>query len=381
MPLVKALQASVILIAYITSGICRVTLFIWEKDGLLLLNGFLMFERNLVKKFRNLSPEIRKGSTLRKMVFVVATISCSSFGIIAAFQLFLSPCTPPYVVSMRTKCLNPGSSQTEEIDFFVVMAILLDASMYFHVGPVAALMIASFLMGFGACLQEYLTVISEITRLDPFHHMGSGRAFVMHRQILTSEIYRRNRKLTSGRQNFCQNCSRNFWWAVKSLTGKSNVWATRRQREFQALKSFRIYPQIQILVAMMNTMFRNFFIPAVFVIASNGIVFCLFVIIRMHGTISIAGLSYFVMLLGDFLLTVGVDLASVGDVYKKSVKVTEKWRKMEHHKGRRDGTTGRIAISLPPLKIRFGNNFVDHLTSLTVLDHCLNLTVSLLLMT
>lgn len=132
---------------------------------------------------------------------------------------------------------------------------------------------------------------------------------------------------------------------------------------------------------MMNTMFRNFFIPAVFVIASNGIVFCLFVIIRMHGTISIAGLSYFVMLLGDFLLTVGVDLASVGDVYKKSVKVTEKWRKMEHHKGRRDGTTGRIAISLPPLKIRFGNNFVDHLTSLTVLDHCLNLTVSLLLMT
>lgn len=49
MPLVKALQASVILIAYITSGICRVTLFIWEKDGLLLLNGFLMFERNLVK--------------------------------------------------------------------------------------------------------------------------------------------------------------------------------------------------------------------------------------------------------------------------------------------------------------------------------------------
>lgn len=112
-------------------------------------------------EFRNLSPEIRKGSTLRKMVFVVATISCSSFGIIAAFQLFLSPCTPPYVVSMRTKCLNPGSSQTEEIDFFVVMAILLDASMYFHVGPVAALMIASFLMGFGACLQEYLTVISE----------------------------------------------------------------------------------------------------------------------------------------------------------------------------------------------------------------------------
>lgn len=49
MPVLKVLQGSVIIIAYVSSAVCRITLFIWEKDGLLLLNGFLGFEKNLVK--------------------------------------------------------------------------------------------------------------------------------------------------------------------------------------------------------------------------------------------------------------------------------------------------------------------------------------------
>lgn len=45
----NVLTATVIIVAYATSGVSRLTFFIWEDDGLALLNGFLQFERNLLK--------------------------------------------------------------------------------------------------------------------------------------------------------------------------------------------------------------------------------------------------------------------------------------------------------------------------------------------
>ncbi|OXA47458.1 hypothetical protein Fcan01_17554, partial [Folsomia candida] len=279
MPVLKVLQGSVIIIAYVSSAVCRITLFIWEKDGLLLLNGFLGFEKNLVKtkinvhyltEFLELNWKIRKGSTFRKLIFVLGNMSCASFGIITAFQLSLSPCTPPYLVSMKESCLNEESPTTSRIDMLSVASILVDSAMYFHVGPVAALVITSFLMGFGISLQEYLVVISE------------------------------------------------------SPTRKSNI--TTRERDHLGLVSSQTYAQIQILVTQMNIIFRGFFIPALFAIVSNGIVFCLFV---SFDAISMACMSYFVILLWDFLLTVGVDLASVGNVYKNSVEVIESWKRLE----------------------------------------------------
>ncbi|OXA45187.1 hypothetical protein Fcan01_20314 [Folsomia candida] len=160
---------------------------------------------------------------------------------------------------------------------------------------------------------------------------------------------------------------------------KSDTFSTQRQRETRAMSSFRTYAQCRILVAQMNLIFQNFFIPGLYCVTSNGIVFAFYVIIRLHGVISLAGMSFFIILLTDFALTVGLDLASVGHVYSVSVHVTEKWRKMENL-GRKSESR-KIAKSFPPLKIRFGDNFVDHLTSLSVLNNCLNWTVSLLLMT
>ncbi|OXA45325.1 hypothetical protein Fcan01_20102 [Folsomia candida] len=311
------LKGAVIIFAYMTSGVGRLTFFIWEDEGLSLLNGFLQFERNLLKKFDNLSDKIRSGATYAKATFVLANASCASMGIVVGIQLYFAPCTPPYLVSMRSTCLMPGSQGS--LDFLGMIFILIDAGMYFHGAPPAALIIASYLLGMGASLQEYLSVIS------------------------------------------------------------GDVFSTQRQRETQAITSFRKYTECRLLVTQMNLMFKNLFIPGLYSVASNGIVFALYVIIRLHGVISLAGLSFFIMILMDFALTVAVDLAAVGHVYSISAHVSEKWKKMEYL-GRRSEAR-KIAKSFPPLKIRFGNNYVDHLTSLTVLDHCLSLTVSLLLMT
>lgn len=102
----------------------------------------------------------------------------------------------------------------------------------------------------------------------------------------------------------------------------------QRQRETQVIKSFRAYTQCRILVTQMNLMFKDLLIPGLYAVPSIGIVFALYVIIRLHGVISLAGLSFFVILLMDFALTIAIDLAAVGFVYSISVKVTEKWKKL-----------------------------------------------------
>ncbi|OXA44883.1 uncharacterized protein LOC110857362 isoform X1 [Folsomia candida] len=317
------LVGAVIIFAYFTAGVCRLTFFLWEDDGLCLLNGFLQFETNLLGNVDNLCDKIRNGVTYAKVVFVLANASCMSMGILVGVQLYFAPCTPPYLGSMRSACLNQESPGP--IDFLGMIGILIDAGMYFHAAPPAGLILASYLLCMGISLQEYLSVMS-------------GK-LMLH----------------------------------------NDVFSTQGQSETRAITSLRKYNACRLLVAQMNIMFRNVFIPGLYCVASNGIVFALYVIIRLHEEISLAGLSFFIMMLMDFLLTVGVDLASVGRVYSVSVEVTETWRKMENL-GRKSEAR-KIAKSFPPLKIRFGDNFVDHLTSLSVLDYCLNWTVSLLLMT
>ncbi|OXA44922.1 hypothetical protein Fcan01_19884 [Folsomia candida] len=325
MSLPHILKALVVLITYTICVVCRITCYVWEKEGFLLVNGFLQFEQKLLKEIPIIDAKIRKGATYAKIVFVISTASCASFGIIVPLQLFRNPCTLPYVGSMRAACLLP-TSQHDGLDAIAVIGILFDAFMYFHVAQPAALVIVNFLLGFGCSLQEYMALLgSQIARIRI-------KAFV-----------------------------------------------TPRIKNDLIIQSFRIYAQCQILVKQIDVVFKNLFIPGVYAVASNGIVFSLYVCIRMHSTISIAGLSFFVTLLMDFILTIGVDLASMGYVNLKSSQLTEKWKNMEGF-GRKSEAK-RISRSFQPLKIRFGSNFIDHLTSLVVLDHCLSLTVSLLLMT
>lgn len=62
-----------------------------------------------------------------------------------------------------------------------------------------------------------------------------------------------------------------------------------------------------------------------------------------------------------------------------SIRFSEKW--ICGYKGRSNSATRkRVCRSLPPLKVQFGNNFVEPLTPLVVQEFCIRQTTSLLLM-
>lgn len=79
------------------------------------------------------------------------------------------------------------------------------------------------------------------------------------------------------------------------------------------------------------------------------------------------GFSFFPMVLMDTTLVIGFDFAAMSFVYTQSKVAIKEWKQLDWFKRK----------SL--LKVRFGLNFVDELTSLTVLNFCINQTVSLLL--
>lgn len=134
------------------------------------------------------------------------------------------------------------------------------------------------------------------------------------------------------------------------------------------------YRQLQLIETQMNVTFRALFIPGGFTTASVIVIFSLYVCIKMHSAIRMPGFAFYPTLLIDAMLVIGVDFASAGGVYSKSKRFVTICRKWNSRKALR--LEGK---SLQPLKIRFGMNFIDELTSLTILDFCLSQTVSLLL--
>lgn len=154
--------------------------------------------------------------------------------------------------------------------------------------------------------------------------------------------------------------------------------SSSHSKEADIIAVFDYYAQIQLLVKQMNVTFQDFFIPIGLAFFSNALIFVLYVCIKLHDAIPMPGFLFFPLILTDALLVIGVDFASAGFVHSKSNVVIAKWKMLCGFKRRTQLKTK--AHSFPPLKIRFGMNFIDEMTSLTILDFCLNQTVSLLLM-
>lgn len=125
----------------------------------------------------------------------------------------------------------------------------------------------------------------------------------------------------------------------------------------------------------MNITFQDFFTPVGLSVCSNALIFALYVCIRLHDVIPMPGFVFFPMILGDAMLIIGVDFASAGPVYLTSKEVSSQWKMLAGK-----SQAKRKARSFCPLKVRFGMNFIDELTSLTILDFSVGQTVSLLVM-
>ncbi len=152
--------------------------------------------------------------------------------------------------------------------------------------------------------------------------------------------------------------------------------SSTRVMELQLQPIISKYRQLQLIEKQMNVTLRSFFIPGCLTFTTIGEIFTLFVCIKLHQEIPIQAFAFFPMLGLDLILVIGVDFASLGFIYLRSQEFVEGCKKLNGVK-----LVRRQTRSFPPLKIRFGMNFIDELTGMTILDFCLNQTVSLLLMT
>lgn len=151
-------------------------------------------------------------------------------------------------------------------------------------------------------------------------------------------------------------------------------------RQEGVLDIFREYMQLQLMVRQVNITFRDLLIPGTIAMISNLGVFSLYVTVRLHGVIPMPGFLFFPLLLSDTVLVIAIDFASAGFVYMESKNIVTEWQKNSSFRTRKKSMVHTKARSFSPLKFQFGMNFIDELTSFTVLDYCLNQTVSLLLM-
>lgn len=74
----------------------------------------------------------------------------------------------------------------------------------------------------------------------------------------------------------------------------------------------------------MNVTFQDIFTPVGISVASNALIFALYVCIKLHDVIPMPGLAFFPMVLVDAALIIGVDFATGGQVYLASKVVHSK---------------------------------------------------------
>ncbi|OXA45218.1 hypothetical protein Fcan01_20143 [Folsomia candida] len=163
------------------------------------------------------------------------------------------------------------------------------------------------------------------------------------------------------------------------LTGVTFLWLECAffikcyQKEFASLADYR---KIQIFEKILNSCTREgIFLKFVILIPSLQMLIS-FVVIKMlhsgHDFLAVMFVWMYVIILGSTLLT----FSAAAKVYDTSTKWIEGCRGGERKKYAR-----KMHRSLIPLRLYFGNNFVEILTPLLVQEYCVRQTATFLLLT
>lgn len=105
--------------------------------------------------------------------------------------------------------------------------------------------------------------------------------------------------------------------------------------------------------------------------------FSCYVCIKLHDTMSLPALAFYFLIYGDaIILTTSVFTAS-SYVFITSRKLLARWR--TEWKMTQNSELRRSFRACSPMKVRFGDNFVDNSTPLVIQDTCTRQTVSSLL--
>lgn len=137
------------------------------------------------------------------------------------------------------------------------------------------------------------------------------------------------------------------------------------------------YKNLRVLEAINNNCVRARILPALVVdlpaiqLASG------YVCIKLHTTMSLPAIACFGLIYWDVIIFTTAMFTASSRVYTKSGELLATWRAQWRSGSRSE--LRRSLSSLCPVKVRFGNNFVDHSTPLVFQDTINNLTVSCLL--
>lgn len=144
----------------------------------------------------------------------------------------------------------------------------------------------------------------------------------------------------------------------------------------QLTTRIQIYRCLQVLEKELNHFGSTQVIPSILIMAPIVQIFCTFVLIKLFRTLPSEGIMTY-----PYLILIAVTACMVFETFAaqlltKSAKQCGDW-KMEKNLSK---VNRKAIISLQPMRIKMGNNFIDRSTALVTQDFCITQTVSLLLM-
>lgn len=170
-----------------------------------------------------------------------------------------------------------------------------------------------------------------------------------------------------------------YYMQTVLLTGVAFLWVECRTFIWNCAKGSAeqiVYRKLQVLERVLNVCTRKgVFLKGALLVPTLQIILAVITIVAYHKgqnlmLVLFLALLYIVMLSFTLFL-----FSAAAQVYG----ITEQWIKRCKF-GRRKGWERKFQKSLTPLRLQFGNNFVEMLTPLVVEQFCMGQTISILMM-
>ncbi|OXA47361.1 hypothetical protein Fcan01_17728 [Folsomia candida] len=287
---------------------------------------------NMFVRFKNSSSRKTEGaSTLDKLIVICLSV-CELSLLIGPFLVILlelhSPCAPPFIGSLSPYC----SARVWTEPPILVRSTWMLAEVWFWQQTTYD----------GTLYIMYALIVPIGGMLD----------YLQYFQRIT----------THGRSNV-----------------RKNVKATNQEKQTNSQEqTIRMYRSLQLLEIGLNDAIKGQIVPAMIGVCPWLQVFSLFVSINFYREIPLPGYAVFPMLFVDALLCNLIIGTLAGQINLTERVLADMKRQLKRYAVR--SWYRKELLACAPLRIKFGQNFIDKGTPLVIEDFCFDQTVNLILL-
>lgn len=160
---------------------------------------------------------------------------------------------------------------------------------------------------------------------------------------------------------------------------RKNVKATNQEKQTNSQEqTIRMYRSLQLLEIGLNDAIKGQIVPAMIGVCPWLQVFSLFVSINFYREIPLPGYAVFPMLFVDALLCNLIIGTLAGQINLTERVLADMKRQLKRYAVR--SWYRKELLACAPLRIKFGQNFIDKGTPLVIEDFCFDQTVNLILL-